>query len=194
MISVLAPYCDSIVHVGDHTELPKSDVCFVLGYTKIIPKAYLDLSNKNLVVHESRLPDGKGFSPMSWQILQGKDEITFSLIEAESEVDSGAIFIQKTVSLEGFELYDDWRSIQFKTTLDMCAQYLIDGESLNPVRQVGEGYHYPKRTPADSELKVGKTIEEQFNLLRIVDNESFPAFFYYLGKKYVIKIYQEAEL
>ena len=35
-----------------------------------------------------------------------------------------------------------------------------------------------KRTPADSEIDPGKSILEQFNLLRIVDSERYPAFFY----------------
>ena len=39
------------------------------------------------------------------------------------------------------------------------------------------------------ELNVSKTIKEQFNLLRVCDNERYPAFFYLNNKKYIIKIY-----
>lgn len=32
---------------------------------------------------------------------------------------------------------------------------------------------------------------EQFNLLRIADNENYPAFFILNGQKYILKIYKE---
>ena len=33
--------------------------------------------------------------------------------------------------------------------------------------------------------------EENFNLLRIGNNELFPSFFYYKSKKYIIKIFKK---
>ena len=53
------------------------------------------------------------------------------------------------------------------------------------------GTFYKKRTPEDSELDRHKTLEENFNLLRTVDNEQYPAFFVRKGKKYTIKIYEQ---
>lgn len=60
---------------------------------------------------------------------------------------------------------------------------------MNPKAQRGEPSLYPKRTAKDSELDITKSIESQFDLLRIVSNEEFPAFFYKNGKKFVLKIY-----
>ena len=48
-----------------------------------------------------------------------------------------------------------------------------------------------RREPEDSKLNVNKSIKSQFNLLRICDNENFPAFFYLSKKKYIIKIYKK---
>ena len=45
---------------------------FVIGYTKILPKEFLEGNKLVLVIHESDLPKGKGFSPVQWQILEGK--------------------------------------------------------------------------------------------------------------------------
>ena len=50
---------------------------------------------------------------------------------------------------------------------------------------------YRKRTPSDSCLDINKSINEQFNLLRVVDNERYPAFFKKNNIKYVVKIYKE---
>ena len=36
------------------------------------------MNKNNIVVHASDLPKGRGFSPMSWQILEGKNKIKLS--------------------------------------------------------------------------------------------------------------------
>ena len=40
------------------------------------------------MIHESDLPHGKGWSPIQWQILEGSDSITITLLDAEDKVDS----------------------------------------------------------------------------------------------------------
>ena len=66
----------------------------------------------------------------------------------------------------------------------------VDGvNKINPSKQFGDpGNYMKKRTPADSEINLEKNILEQFNLLRIVDSDRYPAFFYNHGYKYQIKI------
>ena len=54
------------------SDLKEGDVCFILGCSKIVLQTQLALNNHNLVVHESALPEGRGWSPMTWQILEGK--------------------------------------------------------------------------------------------------------------------------
>ena len=55
-------------------------------------KEILKKFRNNLVVHASDLPNGKGWSPLTWQILDGKKKIHVSLIEADEKVDSGKIY------------------------------------------------------------------------------------------------------
>ena len=57
-----------------------------------------------------------------------------------------------------------------------------------PKLQKGDVSYYPRRTIEDSELDVDKTIREQFNLLRVVDNDNYPAFIKMHDKKYILKI------
>jgi len=40
----------------------------------------------------------------------------------------------------------------------------------------------------DSRLDIDRSIKEQFNLLRVVGNEEYPAFFEINGHKYLLKI------
>ena len=54
-------------------------------------------------------------------------------------------------------------------------------------KEIDEPY-FTRRTPKDSEIDVNKSISEQFNLLRIADNERYPCFFKYKGHNYKISL------
>mgnify|MGYP001173638837 CR=1 FL=1 len=171
-------------------DFKKGDICFILSFSKIIQKEKLLFNKNNLVIHESDLPKGKGFSPMSWQILEGKNNIIVSLIEADLSVDSGDIYIQDYIDLNNDELVDDWRKLQANKTINLCMKWIHNYPEIisNKRRQKGEDTFYRKRTKSDSELDINKTIKDQFNKLRIVDNNKYPAFFLINKKIYTIRI------
>ncbi|EOI4477321.1 hypothetical protein ACMT2A_000771 [Campylobacter jejuni] len=74
----------------------------------------------------------------------------------------------------------------------MCLEFLELYPDIQAKKQVGKESFYPKRSPKDSELDINKSLNEQFNLLRIASNEDFPAFFYKDGKKFILKIYPDS--
>ena len=172
-----------------HKEIGESfDIIFILSYHQIIPQEYLRAKH-NIVVHASALPHGKGWAPLFWQILDGKNEIPFSMFEAGTGVDDGDIYMQKFLKLSGFELNAELREKQANFTIEMCLEFLQNYELYkNPKKQSGDESFYPKRSAKDSQLTIDKTIKEQFNLLRIVDNDAYPAFFEMDGKRYILKI------
>jgi methionyl-tRNA formyltransferase len=163
-------------------------VNFMLGCTKLVSADLLKLNKHNLVVHESDLPRGRGFAPMTWQIIEGKNEIPICLIEAVNDADSGMIWIKDEIKLNGYELCNDWRARQGEKTVEMCIRFVTEYGAINPHQQEGESSWYPRRRPVDSVLDVKKSIDEQFNLLRTVDNERYPAYFELAGRRYVVKI------
>lgn len=142
------------------------------------------LSKHNIVVHASDLPQGKGWSPMSWQILEGKDEIPITLFEADSSADSGDFYLKDKILLDGTELIDEWQEKLGQTIIKMCVEYIKNYANLSSIKQIGKESFYERRRPKDSKLDINKTIKEQFNLLRIVDNDKYPAFFEYKNCKY----------
>lgn len=166
-------------------------VCFMLGCTRIVNDQNLDKNLHNLVVHESDLPAGKGFAPMTWQILEGKSSIPICLLEAASEMDSGNIWIKDVIELDGNELNDEWRDKQGKKTIELCESFIEDFDNLTAQEQVGVSSVYARRKAADSQLDINKSIAEQFDLLRVVDNERYPAFFVYKNTKYKVQITKE---
>jgi len=177
--------------VNDAKNIVKGDITFLLGCEKIVKQKVLDKNKHNLVIHESLLPLGKGWSPLTWQILEGKNDIPITLFEAVAGVDSGDIYLQDYLHFDGSELNQDLKDAQGKKTIEMCLNYVANYQSLVARPQEGQETFYEKRTPSDSELDPDKALSEQFNLLRVVDNERYPAFFRLNGHKYFIKIFKD---
>ncbi|EAI9065366.1 formyltransferase family protein [Campylobacter lari] len=174
-----------------HEQISDYDIVFILSYHRIISKEFLSKNKNNIVIHASNLPQGKGWAPLFHQVLEGKNEITFTLFEADEKTDNGDIYLQKKLILNGLELYEELRDKQANFIIELCLEFLKNFPNIKKIPQKGKESFYPKRASKDHELDINKTIEEQFNLLRISNNEEFPAFFYKNGKKFIIKIYLE---
>ena len=174
----------------DHTKIVESyDIVFILSYHKIIPLELLKNNKHNIVIHASALPQGKGWAPMFWQVLEGKDKVPFTMFEASAGVDDGDIYLQQILELSGHELHDELREKQADFIIEMCIDFIENYDQYKvPHKQIGTESFYAKRGPSDSQLDINKSIEEQFNLLRTVSNEDYPAFFEIDGQKYIIKI------
>lgn len=168
----------------------RGEICFILSYSKIIEPAVLLLFKINLVVHASDLPTGRGWSPASWAILEGCSRIPVTLIEASEKVDEGDIFDQVWLEIESHDLIEDWRKKIADATLGLARRFINDYPSNLGHRrtQVGVPSYYKKRSPKDSRLSPKATILDQFNLLRVVDNDSYPAFFTIESQDYELKI------
>jgi methionyl-tRNA formyltransferase len=113
-----------------------------------------------------------------------------TLFEAVDWVDSGDIYLQEWLEFEGHELIDELRQAQAAATLRLCREFVNRyPEVLQSAKpQVGQESFYPRRRPKDSQLDGDQPLAEQFNLLRVVDNEKYPAFFNHKNKIYTIYI------
>jgi methionyl-tRNA formyltransferase len=175
-----------IIH--DTKKIPEGDILVLLGCEEILSEEQLNKNEHNLVIHESDLPRGKGWSPLTWQILDGKNTIPITLFEALPEVDSGPIYAQKTMEFEGHELVDELREVQGRYTIELVMEFIEEYPEVEEKPHEGPETFYPRRTPEDSELDPEQSLIDQFNLLRVVDNERYPAFFHHQGHKYVLKV------
>tara|TARA_B100000963_G_scaffold210008_1_gene182957 strand:- start:15167 stop:15796 length:630 start_codon:yes stop_codon:yes gene_type:complete len=166
----------------------KGDVLFLLSCKNIIN----NFSNfqHNIVIHASDLPKGRGWSPLTWQILEGQNQIPITLFEASSDVDSGDSYFKDKIFLDGNELIDEIRS-KLAEKIEIMIFRFLSNKRIKPVSQSGHPTFYGRRTPKDSQLDVNKTIAEQFNLLRVCDNKRYPAYFEYMGNKYILKIFKK---
>tara|TARA_B100001063_G_C16695344_1_gene519456 strand:+ start:64 stop:705 length:642 start_codon:yes stop_codon:yes gene_type:complete len=162
---------------------------FLISCSEIVKKQHRDFFEHTLVLHASDLPKDRGWSPHIWAILNGANELTLSLLEAEDKVDTGAIWKKLRIPLDGNELYDEINEKLFAAELQLITWACENVDSVAPVLQDESATNYlRKRTPEDSEVDISQSLESQFNLLRVCDPERFPAYFYKNGCKYKIKI------
>ena len=176
--------------IHEPAQLAPGDVCFLLSCGRLLSADQLAMHRHNRVVHESDLPRGQGWSPMTWQILEGATCIPISLFEAVADLDAGPIHLQTSINLNGTELVNEWRQLQAEATINLCLQWLDNYQDLinSAHLQTGEASYYRRRRPADSRLDPECTLAEQFDLLRVVDKDRYPAFFEWRGRCYKLQI------
>ena len=179
---------DNVSLARTHAQVGTGEIAFYLGCVHITPPDVLARNARNIVVHASDLPKGRGFAPVAWQILEGANDIPVCLLEMAEAADAGPVIFRETMRLEGHELYGEWRAKLGALINDMCLRYLNAPVVPVGIAQAGEATAYRRRRPEDSILDPEQTIAAQFDLMRVVDNENYPAFFNYRGKKYIIRI------
>ena len=170
--------------------IKNQDIVFPLSYTKILPERFLQKNKLVLIAHPSKLPKDKGFAPLQNQILKNKNKVYISLIKATKEVDAGPIYFQNSFVSDGTELSDEIRNIQGIQLLKIIKKFLVRYPNVKSKNQTGKGNFNKRMYPKDCQLNINKTIKQQINHLRINDNELYPSFFNYKGKKYIIKIFK----
>tara|TARA_B100000953_G_scaffold139351_1_gene115326 strand:- start:438 stop:1073 length:636 start_codon:yes stop_codon:yes gene_type:complete len=175
--------------VNKSSEIKDGKILFLIACSEIINDDIKIKFDKVLCVHESNLPEGKGWSPCVHYILDGKNEISLTLFEISEKVDSGDIWEKTSFNLEGHELHDEINNLVSIKTLQLMDFTIENFGSITPKPQEKSGESFfPRRFPSDSELDVNKTISQQFNQLRIADENRYPCFFLHKGHRYKITI------
>ena len=169
-------------------KLINCNIIFILNYSKIIKESILNKYELPIVIHASDLPKGRGFAPMIWQILNNKNVITVSLFKASKNFDEGNIIYKTKLKFNGTELYNELRKKLSKKIFDLISHFLKKYPKITYYKQRGKPTYFKKRTSSDSEININKSIKSQFNLLRVCNNELWPAYFKYKGNTYIIKI------
>lgn len=173
----------------DKRELVPADILFLVSCGQIVTDAERRPFRAVLVLHASNLPTGRGWSPHIWAIVGGASRITVCMLEARDPVDSGPVWLRTSFELEGHELLPEINERLFAAELQLMTEAVLRFDALVPVPQEGDpGAYLQRRTPEHSRLDPSRTIAEQFDLLRVVDNERYPAFFDHRGHRYIVRI------
>ena len=159
----------------DLNDLTGGDLLFIISFGEKLGPETLSRFKACLVLHASDLPDGAGWSPHIWSIIEGQSRITVTLFEAEAKIDTGRIWFKKSFDLAGTELLDEINQRLFETEIALMTRSTSFPASASG--SAGRGRPaFRRRTPEDSRLDPDKPLSDQFDLLRTVDNEDFRIF------------------
>lgn len=183
----VADRADVTLH-RDVAEVGEGDFLFLIACHQLVKKDVRDRFDFTLVAHGSRLPLGRGWSPIVWQVLEGENELPLTLLNAEGGVDTGDIWHSATIGLDGTELSDEINAAVARETVGLMSWALANCRTTTPRPQEGEPTLYPRRTPADSEVRPEQSIAEIFDLLRVSDPDRYPAFFEIRGQRYILRV------
>ncbi len=185
---------DSLKIISNSSQIKyNNNILIILSYTKLINSKDLKKSDLNLVVHESNLPVGKGWTPLFWQILRGQTKIVTTLFEPNLKIDDGKIIMKKIFNYEKDLVYEEIKVRQFNNAVYLINKFITKYEKnksisyYKPNSKIKSSF-YKKRYPKMSKIDLKKNLESQINLLRISDNKSYPCFFYFNGKKFFLKL------
>jgi UDP-2,4-diacetamido-2,4,6-trideoxy-beta-L-altropyranose hydrolase len=180
----------TVVVAHDASDAPPADVCVLLSWGHVVDADFRGRYRYTVVAHASDVPKGRGWSPLAWDILNGADHVVVSLLEVAEKVDAGAVHFQQTLHFEGHELLPEMQRALSQAIGRLCVAFAdACARGTPPAReQSGTPSYYRRRNAADSVLDPQATIAAQFDLLRIVDNDRYPAFFEHRGHRYVLMI------
>ncbi|WP_120797542.1 formyltransferase family protein [Thiocapsa rosea] len=166
--------------------LQGGDILFLISCSEIIRASDRGAYRACLVLHASDLPRGRGWSPHIWEITQGADIITLTLLEAADRVDSGRIWHKVRIPIPKDALWDEINEALFNAEIGLISYAVDNFAHVDPQPQdtTIESTYYRRRTPNDSRIDPMISVAEQFDCIRVCDPNRFPAFFDLNGHRY----------
>lgn len=125
----------------------------LVAYGKIIPQSIIDLFDPGIInVHPSLLPKWRGPSPIEAAIINREHETGVTIMQLEAGMDSGPVYLQTTVKLDGTETKPDLYDKLFDLGSSLLINHLPDiiSGKLQPVPQDHDKASYCSLLSKDS--------------------------------------------
>ena len=97
----------SLTIVRDMRDLAGGDLLLLIACHEYIEQKYIEKFRASAVIHCADVPDGKGWSPHVWEILDGATELTMTLMDVQVELDSGNVWRKLTLEIQRNEIFEE---------------------------------------------------------------------------------------
>jgi methionyl-tRNA formyltransferase len=126
-----------------------------------------------VIFHMTDVPFGRGGSPLQNLISRGIYETKVTALRCEREVDAGAVYMKRPLSLHGTaeEIY-----IRAAQQIEMMIADIVNSHP-TPIPQTGEITAFPRRKPQESNAENVESLEKMFDYIRMLDAEGYPQAF-----------------
>ena len=168
-----------------------ADIAFVVGCRILIPREIYEAPTLGtLAVHDSLLPEYRGFAPLNWSIVNGASETGVTLFYLDEGMDTGDIVAQKAVPIGSSdsapEVYERVCSATVDVILENCPA-LAAGTAPRIRQDPRAGSLTCSRTPRDGEIDWNRPTREIFNLVRALAYPYPGAFTYHEYRRLIVR-------
>ena len=145
---------------------------FFPHWSWIVSEAILD-NNECVCFHMTDLPFGRGGSPLQNLIVKGLQDTVLTALKMEPGIDTGPVYYKNPLSLKGSakEIYKRASDLSWK----MIADFVSDNPDSTP--QEGEVVNFKRRTPDQSLIPNGLSLNEIYDYIRMLDAPGYPKAF-----------------
>jgi len=173
-------------------EAADCDVAVSLNWKTVIDRSVLDLFPHGILnVHAGDLPRYRGNATANWAIVEGEDEVVFTLHRMNEALDAGPILLKERMEITEATTIGDVTAFGEREVPDLIVRGLnglADG-SLEPHSQPEAGEEvlrcYP-RAPRDSRLEWERPARDLDRVVRASTRPLFGAYTYLDGEKVTI--------
>jgi methionyl-tRNA formyltransferase len=130
-----------------------------------------------VIFHMTDLPFGRGGSPLQNLIARGIYETKITALRCVEEMDAGPVYLKKPLSLHGSA------EEIFLRASDVIEDMIVEiVETLaEPLPQDGVPTAFKRRRPEDGNLAAARSLEQVFDLIRMLDADGYPNAFLNVG-------------
>jgi methionyl-tRNA formyltransferase len=130
-----------------------------------------------VIFHMTDLPFGRGGSPLQNLISLGIYETKITALKCVEEVDAGPIYLKRPLSLHGAaeEIYLRASEIVKNMIVEILKK------NPQPAAQLGEPTFFKRRRPEQGTLLDAESLEQAFDLIRMLDADGYPNAFVNVG-------------
>ncbi len=156
--------------VSDMVEGRSVDVAIVVAYGKLIPERVFCSPRCGMVnVHFSLVPQYRGAGPVQWALINGDKETGVSVFQIEKSLDTGPVYLQKSVSVSAEDNVVVLRERLVREGLVLLDEFLerLENNAITPVAQKGEVSRAPLLKRGNGRIHWdGQTAGQIVNLIR----------------------------
>ena len=146
------------------------DFLFVWSYTMLLPSELTSLAARSAInLHGAKLPQYRGGHALNWTLINGERETAATLHVIDAGVDTGAVFAERRVPIEGD---DDITSVHRKVIVAGAALLrewwprIERGDAVAMPQDESQARHYRMRTADDGRVDWTQSSEQVRNLVR----------------------------
>lgn len=168
----------------------KPDIGIVVGCRILLPKHIYEIPPLGtLAVHDSLLPEYRGFAPLNWSILNGEDRTGVTLYCLNELMDGGDIVAQKSVPIK----VEDTAPLVYERTCQATVDIILEvyallseGKAPRIPQNYATGSFTCSRAPLDGLIDWGKPTAAIYNQVRALTYPYPGAFTFYEAKRLII--------